>query len=569
MVAFELRPYQRQALDELDAYWAAGGGNPLIVLGTGLGKSLVIAWIIRDVLEKRPDLRIVVATHVQELIDQNLAHLHALWPDAPVGVNCAGLGERDYDHQVLFVLINSVYRNSERLGKRNLLLVDEAHRISHADDGMYKRIITKLRETCPDLRVCGFTATPFRLDTGSLIEGEGKVFDDVIFNYGIGEGIRDKWLSPLVSKTTETKYDVSGVGRRGGEFIESELQAAVDTQSLVAKTCAEIITKGTGRKSCLIFAVGIEHAEHVRDELRRLGETAEMVTGETSQDERKELIDAFKRGTIRFLVNVEVLTTGFNAEAVDLLVMLRPTLSTGLFVQMVGRASRKAEGKQNALILDFAGNTLRHGPVNTIDETNFNFTPSVKPDEKRGRICPNCESINRAGAKVCIDCDQPFEKQVREATHSIVPVAAPVLLTPQDWLAVDKVSYAIHFKRMDPTAAPTLRTDYLVGFTSYSEYLSFEKAGYPRDMAVEWWTVMGGPAPVPMTTKEACNRAFTELDAVIAIRVRRDGQWWKVLERKVERKDGLQVEIDQYYRITVAVPTRLSLAEEMADEVPY
>jgi DNA repair protein RadD len=234
---FELRPYQRQALDALEAYWNSGGGNPLLSLATATGKSLVIAWLIRDLLTRFPDLKALVLVHVQELLDQNLEHLLALWPDAPVGVNCAALGRRDWDQQIGFASIQSVFRSPEKLGPRDLILIDESHLVPHDGAGMYRSLLNTLRDTVPDLRVAGLSVTPFRPDSGRLDEGDGKIFDEVIFDYGIGRGIADGWLSPLSSKATLTTIDVRSVGRRGGEFIASELEAAADDEVKIKAAC--------------------------------------------------------------------------------------------------------------------------------------------------------------------------------------------------------------------------------------------------------------------------------------------------------------------------------------------
>jgi DNA repair protein RadD len=375
---FELRPYQRQSLDSLEAYWQAGGGHPLISMATATGKSLVIAWLIQDLMQRCPELRILALTHVQELIRQNVDHVLALWPDAPLGINCDALGRRDLDHPILFASIQSVFRGA-RIGERNLILIDEAHLVPHAGDGMYRSLLDDLRVLDSDMRIAGFTATPFRLDSGRLDEGVGKVFDDIVFNYGIGEGIRDGWLSPLSSKRTDTLIDVTGVGRRGGEFIESQLQAVCDLDVVVNGACAEIIKHSAGRRCWLVFCTGADHALHVRDVLREHGVVVEAVLGETPTHERKEIIAAYKAGEITCLVNVNVLTTGFNVPQVDLLAMLRPTLSTGLYVQMIGRGTRKAPGKTNCLLLDFAGNVWRHGPVDAIDPKSKSASRALRP----------------------------------------------------------------------------------------------------------------------------------------------------------------------------------------------
>lgn len=189
---FELRPYQRQALDALDAYWTReGSGNPLLSLATATGKSLLIAWLIRDAIARYPNVRVLMLVHVQELIEQNVKHLLALWPDAPLGVNCAALGRRDWDQQIIFASIQSVFRSPERLGRRNLVLIDECHLVPHDGSGMYRTALDVLRQAHPSMSVCGFSATPFRLDSGHLTEGDDKIFDEVVFDYDIGRGITD------------------------------------------------------------------------------------------------------------------------------------------------------------------------------------------------------------------------------------------------------------------------------------------------------------------------------------------------------------------------------------------
>ena len=234
--------------------------------------------------------------HVQELIEQNVKHLLALWPDAPLGINCAALGRRDWDQQIIFASIQSVFRSPERLGRRHLVLIDECHLVPHDGDGMYRTTLDVLRQAHPSMSVCGFSATPFRLDSGHLTEGDDKIFDEVIFDYDIGRGIADGWLSPLSSKATKTTIDVRDVGRRGGEFIAGELEAAADDETKIAAACDEIVALGAERKCWLVFCCGIDHAVHVRDALRERGVACEAVFGETPQDERERIIAAFRAG---------------------------------------------------------------------------------------------------------------------------------------------------------------------------------------------------------------------------------------------------------------------------------
>jgi DNA repair protein RadD len=571
---FELRPYQRQALDALDAYWQAGGGNPLIAMATATGKSLVIAWLIRDIIERYPGLRILGLTHVQELIEQNVDHVLRLWPDAPLGINCAALGRRDHDHPILFASIQSVFRRPQAIGRRDLILIDECHLVPHSGDGMYRSLIDSLRGTVPDLRVAGLSATPFRLDSGRLDEGEGKIFDDTVYSYGIGEGIRDGWLSPLSSKATTTTIDVSRVGRRGGEFIESELQDAADIEGVVSGACDEIVKHGSGRHCWLVFCTGIRHAIHVRDALRARGVATEAVFAETSTDERERIIRDFKAGKITCLVNVNVLTTGFNVPQVNLLVMLRPTLSTGLYVQMIGRGTRKAAGKVDCLVLDFARNVYRHGPVDCInvDAMKSKSDTAVKPDTVRARVCPECDELNPINVYVCVGCGHEWPRPAPKPKHATIADAVPVLSGGQTWLPVTHVALHVHFKRADPSAPPSLRVTYVCGLATYDEYVSFERQGYPRTLAEKWWFALSGGTPAPATVAEAIERSH-EIDRAIEITIYRNDRWWNVANRRVVRMDGTVVEIDRYLNCWVSksreAAFKAMMSESIGDEVPY
>ena len=143
-------------------------------------------------------MRVLVTAPNRELIDQDVAELLRVWPDALIGINCDGLGFRDTETQILFVSINSIYCNPKAVGPRELIIIDEAHFIPHRDQGMYRATLEALRELIPDLRVAGLTATPFRLDSGHLCEGKGHLFDSVVYEHGIGQGIRDGVLGAAV-----------------------------------------------------------------------------------------------------------------------------------------------------------------------------------------------------------------------------------------------------------------------------------------------------------------------------------------------------------------------------------
>ncbi len=335
-----LRPYQRQAIDAIYGYFAENAGHPLVVIPTAGGKSLVMAAFIEGVLRAWPDQRILVVTHVRELIAQNHAELIGLWPGAPAGIFSAGLGRRDLRARILFAGIQSIHRRAWEVQQCDLVLIDEAHLIPGSSDTMYRRFLDTLGRINPQLKVIGFTATPYRLDSGMLHEGKGALFTDIAFEVSVRQLIDDGWLCPLVSKAAETRLDVTGVATRGGEFVPGQLQAAVDLPEITEAAIDEMVRLGAERRSWLAFCAGVEHATHVAEAIRARGFSAATIFGDTPKPERDRIIAAFKRGEIRALASMGVLTTGFNAPGVDLIAMLRPTKSTGLYVQMAGRASR-------------------------------------------------------------------------------------------------------------------------------------------------------------------------------------------------------------------------------------
>ena len=361
-----LRPYQQAAITAIYGYFETNTGNPLVVISTAGGKSLVMAAFIEGVLKVWPDQRILIVTHVRELIAQNHAEMLGLWPEAPAGIYSAGLGKREVQARILFAGIQSIHRRAQEIGHTDLVLIDEAHLIPGKSKTMYRCFLDALSAINPALKVIGLTATPFRLDSGMLHEGDAALFTDIAYEAPVRDLIDLGSLSTLVSKQPKTRLDVSSVGTRAGDFIPRDLAAAVDQEAITRAAVTEIIEYGKDRRSWLAFYSGVEHSRHVAEEFQRRGIRCETIFGDTPKDERDTIIAAFKRGEIRALASMGVLTTGFNAPAVDLIALLRPTKSAGLYVQMVGRGTRLAPTKENCLILDFAGNVRRHGPIDLV-----------------------------------------------------------------------------------------------------------------------------------------------------------------------------------------------------------
>jgi DNA repair protein RadD len=430
----ELRPYQSAAIDAIYGYFAEKAGNPLIVLPTASGKSVCIAAFMRRAIADWPDTRILIVTHVRELIAQNYGEMIRLWPEAPAGICSAGLNKRDLHAQILFAGIQSIHKRAYDIQRCDLALIDEAHLIPRTSNTMYRRFLSDLAVINPHLKVIGFTATPYRLDSGMLHEGDGALFTDIAFEAGIKEMIAQGYLCEVVPKRTATQLDTTGVGSRGGEFIAGQLEAAVDVAAVTESAVDEIVRHGADRGSWLAFCAGVRHAEHVRDAIRGRGFACEAILGETASAERDRVIAAFKRGDIRCLTNANVLTTGFNAPGVDLIAMLRPTKSVGLYVQMIGRGTRLANGKDNCLVLDFAGNVERHGPIDRIDgrkrrKGDADGTAPVK-------TCPDCQAIVHASTRLCPGCGYEFPPPQPDLSRTASTCAILSIQIRAEWATV-------------------------------------------------------------------------------------------------------------------------------------
>ena len=409
-----LRDYQQRTIDQLYAWFEEGGkGNPCLVLPTGSGKSHIVAALCKDALQQWPETRVLMLTHVKELIEQNAEKMRQHWPGAPMGIYSASIGRRDLGEPITFAGIQSVRSKAREIGHVDLVIVDECHLVNHKDEGGYRRLLEQLNAINPDLRVVGLTATPYRLGHG-LITDKPALFDALIEPVSIEELVFKNYLATLRSKVTKVKLDTSGVHKRGGEFIESELQAAVDTDDQNQSVVQEVIALAGDRKAWLVFCTGVQHAQHVAQVLQQHGIAAECVTGETPKKERERMLTDFKSGKLRALTNANVLTTGFDYPDIDLIAMLRPTMSASLYVQMAGRGMRVKSHTDHCLVLDFAGVVATHGPIT-----------AVQPPKKGGdgdgeapvKVCDNCSELVHISAKECPACGAPFPEPEKKKLH--------------------------------------------------------------------------------------------------------------------------------------------------------
>lgn len=500
--------------------------NPVLALPTGSGKSIVIAEFSRIVLTNWPSQRIMMLTHVKELIEQNGRKLLEQWPQAPLGIFSAGLGAKDSYHPIVFggvqSVANAIAKNENSFGHRDLIIIDEAHLLSPKDTSQYQKVIKAIKGQNPYLRVIGLTATPYRMRHGMITDGDG-LFDALAYNLCSMENfnrlILEGKLSPLVNKATKTKIDTSSVSVVAGEYNLKELGLASDEDEITDAAIREALVLGQDRKSWLVFASSIHHAENIAECLNFYGVPAAASHSKLSIEENDRRIAMFKSGELRALVNNNKLTTGFDHPPVDLIIMLRPTLSPGLWVQMLGRGTRPYQDKDNCLVLDFAGNTGRLGPIN--DPTIPNKPRKGAPGEAPVKVCPECDCYNHLSVKYCGICGHEFTfetKLTSEASGgelirgltSTEPTVS-VLDLPQTTLETHQVSHVLYDTHLSSKvgAKPTLKVTYVTpSGRRFSEWLCFSHIGFMRQRAVGWWLKRSiGGLPIPADTTEAWQNA--------------------------------------------------------------
>lgn len=517
-MSIQAREYQDWATQSIFEYFKDKTGNPLVAMPTGTGKSIVIAMFVKKVLFQWPRQRVMVLTHVKELIDQNYEKLKLVWPQAPAGIYSAGLNRRDRLNNIIFAGIASVSKRAAEFGFIDLVMIDEAHLVSPNDKTMYWKFISSLKETNPHLKVIGLTATPFRLGQGKLVE-EGGLFTDVCcdmtdmqaFNWLIDQG----YLCPLVPKRTQQLLDVGGVHMQGGEFIASELQHAVDKTHITEAAVREILDLTKQMNSGLIFCAGVDHAIHVADMMNAMGDSCVAVHSKMDSKDRDKAIKDWKAGRIRCISNNNVMTTGVDHPGLDFIAVLRPTASPGLWIQMLGRGTRPmyADGfdvttksgrlaaiaagpKKYCLVLDFAGNTKRLGPIND---------PVIRPKGGKGgdapvKCCESCQTYNHASVRICWFCQAPFpEPQLKiketSATEELIKSDIPI----SEMFQVQHVTYSLHEARSKETM---LRVSYFCGLRHFSEYVGIGHSNqWVARKARTWWKARCESIEPPLNAK--------------------------------------------------------------------
>lgn len=541
------RYYQVEAKDAVLDYLINKQGSPLVVLPTGTGKSLVLSMLCQEITERWSETRIFVATHVKELVSQDYLEFMELSPFANAGLYSAGLNRRETNNQILFVGIQSVYNKANELGHCDLLIIDEAHTLPKEGEGRWLTFINELKKINPNLRVVGLTATDYRMDSGLLTSGDGALFTEVCYEYGLLQALKDGFLCPIIPKSMATKYDISNVGMVGGEYNQKQLDDAFNIDAKTRAAIDEIETYGADRKSWLIFAAGNKHAESIHAELQRRGYDGACITKDTDRTTRDRAVADIKTGAIRYLVNNKVFTTGFNAKNIDLIADLGPTKSAGLHVQKLGRGTRTiganidesiANGKADCLLLDFARNVDYHGPLDKIKgrdkdkgdgDAPVKVCPGVMPDGS------GCHELLFAGIRKCFRCGHEFESEGPDIrTHGGDNAVLSTQIEPE-WHDVVLTTFTRHLKKGKEYA--TLQATYVTYAGRFMEWVCFEhpKGGFAHNNAIKWYRQHENGFDMPSSAASAAELEWRKPSRVL---VKPDGKFFRIVGKEFSEQGG-------------------------------
>ncbi|KKM91649.1 hypothetical protein LCGC14_1226380 [marine sediment metagenome] len=521
------RPYQQAALDALYAHICEKKTNPCIVLPTGSGKSACIAWSIQHWKEKCPWFRCCIVQHRKELIEQNVNETKAIYPDCDIGVYSAALNQREYDSSILFASIDSISHRAGQFAPWDVVMVDESHRIPFNGEGRYRTFIKESRKFNPDLRVIGWTATPFRM-AGGQICGKDYILNEVCYEAKITDLINDGYLCQLRSKVGETQPELKGVKRNArGDYIIASLAKVTNHEALISRTVAEAarIIEAENRRSVVFFCVDIEHCQRVSYELRRHGINAPFVTSKTKSAERDHIARGFRSCRLRAICNVNVYTEGFNAPNIDCIVLLRPTLSPGLFSQMVGRGSRTCAAKLDCLILDFAGCIEEHGPVDLLGGVPVVVATCMECRESFSRAIRRCPACGWEIPK--LEIEQLEIKERHRRLHGDKASKRSILSSMPETYKIDEVTLGRHRKKGSPDS---IAVQYRSGIATFKEWICLDHEGFARKKALEWCGKRGIDCTCVSEVLQDMFASQLVKEWTKTITVIKKGQWFEIVD---------------------------------------
>ncbi len=426
-MSVQVRPYQARALDKIYADLQVKQ-NVLLVGMMGCGKTFISVRLVNRLVKETPGLRVLILMHKQELCQQ-FANTFQKFSDIHfrhIGICCASLKTKTIDRQITIASIQTFVNMKEKYLGAGLIIIDEAHRIDISSDTQYRQVIDHLRLQRPNCRIFGITATPARLGHGYIYgsrckPGNQNLFDNVSYKITYEDLREEGFLVPLkgvVAAADSLERDLAGVSVNG-DYVLDQL-GEIMAKEIHLDTAREAIEKHCGGyKRICVFCCTIDHAEKLH---AVLGSRATLVHSQLSPLERQINMEAWRSGKTPIMCSINILVEGFDMPALDCLVFARPTMSSTLFLQAVGRVLRICEGKDHGFLVDLTDNTARFGT--DLDNVKVTIPKAVEKviekEQELYKLCPNCESEVLKARRECPECGFQWPE-----TECVVAAALP------------------------------------------------------------------------------------------------------------------------------------------------
>jgi len=402
--SIKLRDYQVECINSTyDSFFESD--RVLNVLPCGAGKTVIFEHLILKIIEKKPDIKVVILFNRVKLLKQIFERISKSIKG--VGIYCASLNRYD-DTNILVASVHSLPPNRFF----NLIIVDECHNIND-ESGKYKNFITESIKINTKLKMVGFTATPYRND--GYIFGEGKFWPKINYKKDLVYFINKKYLVNPVSKQPDFLLDTSKLRVTAGEYNQKDINELTSDREYLREQVIDALNRSIDRKKMVWFCSNIEHAENVEKELRSFGEYAVTIHSNLEDEDQDESLKLFTENQdVRHMTFVSMVSEGFDYPPIDCIVLLRPTRSASLYVQTCGRALRLSEGKENALILDYAQVVKELGPLtNPLVNQKRSGEGKAKKKAEIQKVCPRCKTFNHVRVKECTECKFEFPVTVK------------------------------------------------------------------------------------------------------------------------------------------------------------
>ena len=576
----KLRPYQITALNSIHNALKQQK-EVLLQAIMGAGKTVIITRLINRYF-KETDRKFLILAHKQELVEQFEKTFREM-SDVPfheIGISCAGLKQKDTHKRITIGTVQTFVNQAEHYGYTDLLVIDEAHKIEIGKGSQYDQIINMLRSHNAKLRIIGITATPFRLGHGFIYGDKctGKNLFQNLTHHIMYEELREQgYLMKLEGKVAvaeQYQQDISHVGKNG-DYVLNQLGDMM-SKAIHLQTAVDAIHEHCRDFKCIcVFCCTIDHAEKLKN---LLGEECTTVHSKLTEIERFQNIADWKSGKKRIITSVNILIEGFDHPPLDCLVCARPTLSTSLYLQSVGRVLRTSPGKEKAFFLDLTDNTERFGT--DLDHVRVKVpkkvSEAIEKERKNWKECPECDCQVHISRMICPKCG--YEWDMREYEEALnIPDTKDIVFNEPEEYQVNYMQFERHQKEGKPDSVRVeyWNNGYFSRFPIVSEWLCFDHGGFAAEKAKQWWQEHCDDPKIPETVDEALKWISESCRQPVKIWVKKDANGFKkIVDREYEsyqynRMPGYDDAEDIYAQQADQQPYWVNNPNEYDDDIPF